>query len=456
MAEAPTKPSDQRPDHPVAAGQPLLAFVHIPRTGGGTVSSALKNYARPKSAGNVQKDPERTRRSVELIGSTFDRWQAVADHIPYGLYHQYLPADARYMTILREPVDRVLSHYHFHLLGKRRGEMKLRETWEGLMNLDRLERLHQAQSDASPSEIKVPEDALVSLEEGLARRVTIYDNLATRFLWGGRSIFGELPPDALERAKENVSRFWFVGFAERLDESVVLLGRQLGIGLMAYQRRHVSQKRPSLGETPDELRELIAEHNALDIELYRFARERFDQEAPPSEELAADVQELRSMSVAATEAGQNAREEQTAQRLQRRVEKHAVRAQPRRSASEGKPLLALVQVPATGERAVSSAISRNYAHQRKPGSTLKNPERTRGSLETIATSPWLCKAVGDYVPYGLYQRLLPDDTRYITVLRDPVERVLAQYNVQAAHPAGARNVKRVWETCSEQRADRAR
>ena len=80
---------------------------------------------------------------------------------------------------------------------------------------------------------------------------------------------------------------------------------------MAYQRRHVSQKRPSLSETPDELRELIAEHNALDIELYRFARERFDREAPPSEELAADVQELRSMSVAATEAGQNAREEQS-------------------------------------------------------------------------------------------------------------------------------------------------
>ena len=115
-------------------------------------------------------------------------------------------------------------------------------------------------------------------------------------------------------------------------------------------------------------------------------------------------------------------------------EKHAVRAQPRRSASEGKPLLALVQVPATGERAVSSAISRSSAHQRKPGSTLEeeDPEKTRGSLETIATSPWLCKAVGDYVPYGLYQRLLPHDTRFITVLRDPVERVLAQYNTQAA------------------------
>ena len=90
------------------------------------------------------------------------------------------------MTILREPVDRVLSHYHFHLLGKRRGEVKLRETWEGLMNLDRLQRLHQEQPDASPSEIKVPEDALVSLEEGLARRITIYDNLATRLPLGRR------------------------------------------------------------------------------------------------------------------------------------------------------------------------------------------------------------------------------------------------------------------------------
>jgi hypothetical protein len=43
---------------------------------------------------------------------------------------------------------------------------------------------------------------------------------------------------------------------------------------MPYHLRHVSQKRPPLDETPDELRELVAEHNAMDMELYRFTRAR--------------------------------------------------------------------------------------------------------------------------------------------------------------------------------------
>ena len=64
----------------------------------------------------------------------------------------------------------------------------------------------------------------------------------TRFLWGGESLFGELPPDALERAKENVLGFWFVGFAERIYDSLIVLGRQLGVGLMPHTRSPAAQR----------------------------------------------------------------------------------------------------------------------------------------------------------------------------------------------------------------------
>ena len=36
-------------------------------------------------------------------------------HVPYGLFRRHLPEDTRYMTFLREPVDRVLSHYYRHI-----------------------------------------------------------------------------------------------------------------------------------------------------------------------------------------------------------------------------------------------------------------------------------------------------------------------------------------------------
>ena len=49
---------------------------------------------------------------------------------------------------------------------------------------------------------------------------------------------------------------------------------------MPYHLRHASQKRPCLDDDSDGLHQLIAEYNALDVELYRFARERFEDESP--------------------------------------------------------------------------------------------------------------------------------------------------------------------------------
>jgi hypothetical protein len=332
VAEAGAKPYDQPPHPAIAAGHPLLAFVHIPRTGGGTVSSAVaKSYSHMKRPGNYQRAPEKTHQRLEYIASKPGTWEALGDHVPYGLYLRYLPVDTRYMTILRDPVDRVLSHYHFHAQAGdppgSSGTRKLRATWERLLNHERVERPGGDQE----AEITLELDGDFSLEEGLRRKIVIYDNFMTRFLSGGESLFGELPPSALDRAKENVASFWFVGVRERLDDSIVLLGRKLGVGLMPYFLRHVSQKRPPLAETSDELRGLIAEYNALDVELYRFARERFEEEAPSPSELAADVEELRERSEKVTEETEKERAAKKEANKGRRPAERAARAAENRA-----------------------------------------------------------------------------------------------------------------------------
>jgi hypothetical protein len=322
--------------------QPLLAFVHIPRTGGGTLSWAIsKNYSPQKGPGNYQKGPEKTRQGVENIAANSRLWQAVGDHVPYGLYLRYLPADTRYITILRDPIDRVLSHYHFHAqAGDPPGEggpRKLKRIWEELLSHERIER-EGGQEDGE--NIVLPDDTEFSLEEGLRRKICIYDNFMTRFLWGGESLYGELPPDALERAKQNIAAFWFVGVRERLDESIILLGQKLGVGLMPYYLRHVSQRRPPLGETAADMRELIAEHNALDVELYKFARELFEEAAPAPGELAEEVEELRRRSAQVTEDAEAARivkkEEGKARRRAERAEQ-ATQRRAKRLANRSHP-----------------------------------------------------------------------------------------------------------------------
>ena len=335
----------RQPDAAAAEGQPMLAFVHIPRTGGGTLSSAIsKNYSRLQGPGNYQKSPDATRSGVERFAREGQK-KAIGDHVPYGLYRRFLPEDTRYITLLREPVDRVISHYHFHAQAGRTpgegGTRKLRLMWQELLNVERLDR----EGGEQEPEIVLEPDVEFSLEEGLRRKIPIYDNFMTRFLWGGESLFGELPPDAVDRAKENISQFWFVAIRERLDDSIILLGRKLGVGLMPYHRRHVSQRRPPLEETPAELRELVAEHNAMDIELYRFARERFDATAPPPEEFAEEGEELRRLSVAVTaegEAHKATKKDRKAakvaahqEREDRRAEQRAERAATKGTAESG-------------------------------------------------------------------------------------------------------------------------
>ena len=98
---------------------PLLGFVHIPKTAGGTATTMLaRAYSRSavRDAGNYLRSPETTLRKAGGPPGGWEEWhrgggRVAAGHVPYGIFSERLPADCRYMTFLREPVDRVLSHY---------------------------------------------------------------------------------------------------------------------------------------------------------------------------------------------------------------------------------------------------------------------------------------------------------------------------------------------------------
>jgi hypothetical protein len=229
--------------------RPLTVFIHIPKTAGTTLSGVLQTNCPPDAfwrLGNVFKGSagadEGKLAQIQASGPKL-AWKTrtmhvLAGHFPFGV-REYLPADARYITLLRDPVARTLSQYSGAL-----------------------------------AEEAIPRDA--SFEDVLAAGTYIYDNLQTRMLCGDIAPFGPVTDEMLERAKENLrTEFLAFGLVDRFDESLVLFQRRLGLRSILYVDQRVASRSRKVR---DGFVEIAESFNRYDIELYRWACEHFDDE----------------------------------------------------------------------------------------------------------------------------------------------------------------------------------
>jgi hypothetical protein len=248
------------------AANQLVVYVHIPKTAGTSfrrlVASQFPERFRvaPNTFTHAQVAEERLRALLQEEPTPL----AIGGHIVFGL-RDALPRDARYVTVLRDPIERTLSHYGY-LVAPR----------------DSVERPHGLLARETPHR------GDLTLEEALADPRYLLDNLQTRMVVCRRSPFEELPADALGRAKEHLERrFSVVGVTERLDELAALLTVARGWRPRLSRPRRVGEQRPTREAlTPAQLAAVEA-HNALDLELYTFAAELQQRAVAP---VAAEVE----------------------------------------------------------------------------------------------------------------------------------------------------------------------
>jgi hypothetical protein len=233
----------------------LLVFVHIPKTAGTTLRTVLganEPGSRSRGLGNVFKGGGGTSKGLldrlrKDNGPDLRRVALIRGHFPLGI-RDYLPKDREVacFTFLREPADRLLSHY-----------FAIREYGRGY---------------GLPP---LPEDA--SLDDAIERGY-IHDNLQTRMLCGLPDPFGEVDDEMLEQAKANLrDGLVFFGLTERFDESLVLAKRRLGFSRILYRSSsRVNATRPRGRDVPAGLRAAAERSNRYDIELYRYAQELFE------------------------------------------------------------------------------------------------------------------------------------------------------------------------------------
>lgn len=230
---------------------PVVLFLHVPKAGGSTLGEYVYNQCRAdesQSDGLLDagvayldygfiKEPELAvpGHVKSLLGRQDLR--AVIGHFWFGL-HEHVARPSLYVTLLRDPVERVVSLYYY---------AKLHET----MSLEEFAR--------TPPFKEV-------------------DNDQTRRLAGVNPTVGGCTRATLDAARENLRQhFAVVGTTERMEETLALLNVKLGWSreVVSYPR-NVNTARPSSDALTPEAAEAVRARNELDHELWRYASELLD------------------------------------------------------------------------------------------------------------------------------------------------------------------------------------
>ena len=97
-----------------------VIFLHIPKVGGSTISKIIERQYRPRNIFHVRDNSsqKRIQNCVDefkvLPVAEKERIKVLMGHMGFGL-HNFLPQPSVYFTLLRDPVERVISYYYFIL-----------------------------------------------------------------------------------------------------------------------------------------------------------------------------------------------------------------------------------------------------------------------------------------------------------------------------------------------------
>jgi hypothetical protein len=230
-------------------------YVHVQKAAGTEVRERLKRHFAPEAMYPDRTDGDLMTVAPQVsVSQLLARWavrkdeiEIITGHFPYAT-PALLRAEFVTLSVLREPVDRVLSHLRHHRkLTPETADLSLEALYEDVL---RAEFFHNHM-------VK-----LFSLSADEVAESAALDR------WAFMKAI-DLTPARLATAEANVERLDVLGLQDQLEEFCTELTARFGWDLGAPL--HANRTPPE--DAPLALRRRIAEDNALDAELWEHARE---------------------------------------------------------------------------------------------------------------------------------------------------------------------------------------
>jgi hypothetical protein len=234
-------------------------FVHIQKTGGTTLWHRFARHFEPSAMYPDATDGDHLvvapQISVEVL---LRRWEQRRDEIEIVMGHfpiataQLLESEFVTLTMLRDPVDRVLSQLHRY---------REREPAAGGRSL---EELYETGTKSLASPNYMVKMFALTAEEIVASTAPNGWAMITQL---------ELDAEHLTRAMDRLSRVDVFGLQDHFEEFCDELQARFGWRLGAAGH---ANKTAAASPVSDELRARVAADNALDIEFFAFARDLYE------------------------------------------------------------------------------------------------------------------------------------------------------------------------------------
>jgi len=230
-------------------------FFHATRGGGVTLKDILarqydnifdifqfKNYDERKK--DLRFMSQKEQRKIELIQG----------HQYFGI-HKELLQDCVYFTLLRHPVDRVVSAYQSF----RKTKDSPHHKWANYFSL---------------------KDILERNPLGMKSGFWEFNNYYTRILANIRPdevAYGEIENKHYQQARDNLREHFLFAPSEKFDDMLVYLHHKLKWRKSPYYSRANTVKKKDRIEVDEETKRIIRRLNHYDLELWYYAKSEFEE-----------------------------------------------------------------------------------------------------------------------------------------------------------------------------------